>query len=75
MITSQEANELNLLRDECDNGRKILDGALNRMHTATTYEELENWYEWSKIHLRELDKLLHRKVQFRIELSEKESGE
>ena len=70
MITKQEVNEFRLISDECDNKRSILDGALNRMRLAKTYEELENWYDWSKIHLRELDGLLHQKVQFMIEHSE-----
>lgn len=74
MITRQEANEFTDIRNRCDNQRNILDGALNRMHLAKTYEELEEWYDWSKIHLRELDKLLHQKVQFMVEHS-KEKGE
>lgn len=74
MLTRQEANEFRLIFDECDNQRNVLDGALNRMHLAKTYEELENWYDWSKIHLRELDKLLHRKVQFIVEHSEQKEG-
>ena len=72
MITRQEANEFRLISDRCDNQRDILDGSLNRMHLAKTYEELEEWYDWSKIHLRELDKLLHGKVQFMVEHSEQE---
>ena len=74
MINRQEANEFRLISDSCDNQRDILDGSLNRMHLAKTYEELEEWYDWSKIHLRELDKLLHEKVQFMVEHS-KEKGE
>lgn len=74
MITRQETNELRLILDDCDNQRNILDGALNRMHLAKTYEELENWYDWSKIHLRELDKKLHQKVQFMIE-HDKQKGD
>ena len=73
-VTRQEANEFRLISDDCDNQRDILDGALNRMHLAKTYEELENWYDWSKIHLRELDKLLHRKVQFLTEHSKQGKG-
>ena len=75
MITRQEANEFRLISDDCDNQRDTLDGALNRMHLAKTYEELENWYDWSKIHLRELDKNLHRKVQFMVEHSAQQGGE
>ena len=75
MITRQEANELRIIIDECDNQRDILDGALNRMHLAKTYEELEEWYDWSKIHLRELDKKLHQKVQFMVEHSAQKGGE
>ena len=75
MITRQEANELKLILEDCDNQRDILNGALNRMHLAKTYEELENWYSWSKIHLRELDKRLHQKVQFMVEHSPQQGGE
>lgn len=67
MLTRQEANDFRLIVEECNNQRNILDGALNRMHLAKTYEELEEWYDWSKIHLRELDKKLHQKVQFMVE--------
>ena len=74
MITRQEASEFAEIRNSCDNQRDILGGSLNRMHLAKTYEELEEWYDWSKIHLRELDKLLHEKVQFMVEHS-KEKGE
>lgn len=74
MITRQEVIDFAEIRNRCDNQRNTLDGALNRMHLAKTYEELENWYEWSKIHLRELDKLLHQKVQFMVEHSEQKGG-
>lgn len=76
MITRQDASCFADIRNMCDNQRDYLDGSLNRMHLATTYEELEEWYVWSKIHLRELDKLLHQKVQFIVEHSkQKEGGE
>lgn len=75
MVTRQEANEFRLIVEECDNQRDTLDGALNRMHLAKTYEELEEWYDWSKIHLRELDKKLHQKVQFMVEHSAQQGGE
>lgn len=74
MITRQEASYFADIRERCDNQRDYLNGALNRMHLATTYEELEEWYGWSKIHLRELDKLLHQKVQFIVEHSERKEG-
>lgn len=75
MMTRQEANEFRLISDDCDNQRGILDGALNRMHLAKTYEELENWYDWSKIHLGELDEILHKKVQFMVEHSAQQGDE
>lgn len=75
MLTRQEANEFRTIIEECDNQRNTLDGALNRMHLAKTYEELEEWYDWSKIHLRELDKKLHQKVQFMVEHSAQQGGE
>lgn len=75
MLTRQEANESRLIFNDCDNQRDILDGALNRMQLAKTYEELEEWYDWSKIHLRELDKKLHQKVQFMVEHSAQQEGE
>lgn len=61
MITKQEANELRIIIDECNNQRDTLDGALNRMHLAKTYEEL--------------DKKLHQKVQFMVEHSAQQGGE
>lgn len=75
MVTRQAANEFRLIFDDCDNQRNILNGALNRMHLAKTYEELEEWYDWSKIHLRELDKKLHQKVQFMVEHNVPKGGE
>lgn len=75
MKTRQEANEFRIIIEECNNQRDTLNGALNRMHLAKTYEELEEWYDWSKIHLRELDKKLHQKVQFMIEHSTQQGGE
>ena len=74
MITRQEIRDFVDIRNRCDNQRDYLDGSLNRMHLATTYEELEEWYDWSKINLRELDKLLHQKVQFMTEHSEQKEG-
>lgn len=71
MLNREEAKNINDLRNRCDNQRDYLDGALNRMHLATTYEELEEWYDWSRVHLRELDKLLHQKLQFLDELKQK----
>lgn len=70
IITRLDAENYRELVNICETTRGHLDGALNRMHLATTYEELEEWYEYSKMHLRELDKVLCNKVQFIIEHSE-----
>ena len=75
MKTKQEVDEFRLIINKCDNQRDHLDGSLNRMHLAKNYDELREWYNWSKVHLIELGKLLSQKVQFIVEHSaQKEEG-
>lgn len=65
--TRREESEFRLMVNDCDNKREILNDALNRMHLAETYEELREWHEWSIIHLGLLNKVLQRKIQYKIE--------